>query len=167
MRVGFAAHNGRTYASVGRELIERGALESGQASWPKIRAWLKAHPKQAPEVLAVNPRYIFFRELEGDGPLGALGVALTPGRSMAVDPRFMPLGAPVFVTTTWPEDEEPPMRRLFVAQDVGGAIRGAVRGDLFFGAGAEAEKLAGSMKYPGRYWLLLPFDAARRHGWAG
>jgi membrane-bound lytic murein transglycosylase A len=126
-----------------------------------IRAWLAAHPERTFELLHTNPSYVFFRELpsseDGAGPPGAQGVPLTPGRSLAVDRRFVPLGVPIWLDTTAPSPEgERPLRRLVVAQDVGGAIRGPVRGDLFWGSGTEAEYAAGHMKSRGRYWLLLP-----------
>ena len=126
-----------------------------------IRAWLEANPHQAPGMMAKNPSVVFFTELTdlaaASGPLGAQGVPLTPGRSLAVDRKFLPLGAPIWVDTIAPEPEgERPLRRLMVAQDTGGAIRGPVRGDVFWGAGAEAEHLAGHMKSPGRLFILLP-----------
>ena len=116
--------------------------------------------------MATNPSYVFFRELQGQGPVGSQGVALTAGRSLAVDRRFIPLGAPLWLEATAPavepSAEERPLRRLVVAQDTGGAIRGPVRGDVYWGAGAEAEAVAGKMKHEGRYWLLLPHELARR-----
>ena len=126
-----------------------------------IRAWLAANPAKAPEIMAKNRSYVFFQEqpeLAGaPGPLGAQGVPLTPGRSLAVDRRFLPLGAPLWLDATAPYPEgERPLRRLLVAQDTGGAIRGPVRGDLFWGSGPLAEHLAGHMQSPGRLFLLLP-----------
>ncbi len=160
VRVGYAGQNGQPYVAIGRVLVERGALRREEVSLQSIRAWLEAHPMETTEVLAANPSYVFFRLLDGDGPIGALGVALTPGRSLAVDPSFVPLGAPVWLDTTDPLDEGRPLRRLMVAQDTGGAIRGAVRGDVFWGAGEEAEARAGRMRSQGRYYLLLPRVAA-------
>jgi membrane-bound lytic murein transglycosylase A len=158
VRVGFAGKNGRPYYAIGRELIRRGAIAEEQMSMQAIRAWLAAHPEQAAEVMAMNPSYVFFREIEGPGPVGAQAVVLTPGRSLAVDPAFIALGVPL-----WLETEEPltkaPLRRLVVAQDTGGAIKGPVRGDLFWGAGADAGERAGAMKAEGRYYLLLPKQA--------
>lgn len=162
VRVGFAGHNGRTYRSIGRALIDRGALQPGKASWQDIRAWIEANPDAGAALLAVNPRYIFFRELTGDGPIGAAGVPLTPGRSLAVDRRFVPYGVPVWLDTVWPNDPDRPLRRLMVAQDTGAAIRGPVRGDFFWGYGPDALAFAGKMKSRGRYYLLLPRDAAAR-----
>ena len=123
---------------------------------PALRAWLAAHPEKALDLLAHNPSFIFFRTLEGDGPIGSLGVALTPGRSLAVDRAFLPLGAPLWLDSVEPLDPAKPLRRLVVAQDTGGAIKGPVRGDLFWGFGAEAERQAGSMNVSGKYYLLLP-----------
>ncbi|MBT5667164.1 MAG: murein transglycosylase A [Rhodospirillaceae bacterium] len=159
-RVGFAGHNGHAYRSIGRTLIDRGALRPGQASWPDIRAWIDANPDQARALFAVNQRYIFFRERfssgAGDeGPIGAQGVPLTPERSLAVDRRFIPLGVPVWLDTIWPATDQP-LRRLMVAQDSGSAIRGPVRGDFFWGYGAAALAQAGRMKSSGEYYILIP-----------
>lgn len=114
----------------------------------------------------MNRSYIFYREIKGDGPIGAQGVALTAGRSLAVDTKLMPLGAPIWLDTTWPADTleaDQKLRRLVVAQDTGGAIKGAVRGDIFFGSGEQALDYAGRMKQPGRYYLLLPRAVALKH----
>jgi membrane-bound lytic murein transglycosylase A len=133
-----------------------------------IRDWLKTHPAEAMAWMQKNPRYIFFEEVTGDGPLGAMGVALTAGRSLAVDPDFLPLGVPVWLDTAWPIDTKvtkagAPMQRLMVAQDVGNAIKGPVRGDVFWGSGDTALDFAGHMKNPGRYFLLLPKPVAERN----
>ena len=109
-----------------------------------------------------NASYVFFREIQGDGPIGAEGVALTPGRSLAVDRSRLPLGVPVWLAVEAPAEDQPPIQRLVMAQDTGGAIRGPVRGDLFWGYGPEAEAQAGGMKSEGRYWLLLPRGARNR-----
>ncbi len=162
VRVGFAGHNGLPYRSIGRALIERGALRRGGAAWDDIRGWIEANPDEASALLAVNSRYIFFREIDGEGPIGAAGVALTPRRSLAVDRRFIPYGVPVWLDASWPNDPDRPLRRLMVAQDTGAAIRGAVRGDFFWGYGPAALAFAGKMKSRGRYFLLLPRDAAAR-----
>ncbi len=162
VRIGYAGNNGLPYRSIGRELIDRGALPPGGASWNDIRRWIETNPEQAASLLAVNPRYIFFREIDGDGPIGAAGVALTPRRSMAVDPRFVPYGVPVWLDTNWPNDLAKPLRRLMIAQDTGSAIRGPIRGDFFWGYGAEALSFAGRMKSQGAYFLLLPRMAAER-----
>ncbi|HWI27426.1 MAG TPA: murein transglycosylase A [Stellaceae bacterium] len=150
MRVGYDGQNGWPYVAIGRLLIERGALTRDAVSLQSIRAWIKAHPAEGKALMDEDASYVFFRRLAGDGPLGSEGVALTPGRSLAVDRRFMPLGAPVYL------DAGDRLRRLMVAQDTGGAIRGPVRGDVFWGPGAEAEARAGAMKARGRYFLLLP-----------
>ena len=159
MRVGYADQNGHPYQSVGKLLVERGELKLEQASMQGIKDWGARNPDQLPELLASNPSYVFFRELPNGltGPLGALGVPLTGGRSIAVDPRFIPLGAPVFLATTQPNSPQP-LNRLVMAQDTGGAIRGGVRADFFWGFGKEAGELAGRMKQRGRMWVLLPKD---------
>jgi membrane-bound lytic murein transglycosylase A len=122
-----------------------------------IKAWGSRNPEKLPDLLNSNASYVFFRELpvDGSGPPGALGVALSPGRSLAVDPRAVPLGAPVFLSTTWPGSTTP-LNRLMVAQDTGGAIKGAVRGDFFWGSGDDAAAQAGRMRQSGRMWVLLP-----------
>ena len=166
LRVGYAGKNGHAYVSIGRALIERGALARADVSLQSIRAWLAANPGEAAAVLALNPSYVFFRELHGEGPLGAQGVPLTPGRSLAVDRRFLPLGAPLWLDVMAPASDpaaaDRRLRRLVIAQDTGGAIRGPLRGDLFWGFGAEAESVAGRMKHPGGYVLLLPNPVAER-----
>jgi len=121
-----------------------------------IRAWLRAHPGDGAALMAANPSFVFFRTLAGDGPIGAEGVPLTPGRSLAVDTRFVAFGVPVWLDTTDPLDPATPLRRLVIAQDTGGAIKGPVRGDLFWGFGDAAAERAGRMKQTGRYYLLLP-----------
>ncbi len=159
VRVTYDGQNGRPYVPIGRLLIERGELTRDKVSLQTIRAWLVAHPDQAPVLMDANPSYVFFTLLPNappdQGPPGALGVALTPDRSLAVDRHFLPLGAPVFVATSNPLDAAP-WQHLLLAQDVGGAIKGPVRGDIFFGWGAEAEAMAGRMKQPGTSYLLLP-----------
>jgi membrane-bound lytic murein transglycosylase A len=159
VRLGYADQNGHPYRSIGRELAERGELPIEQVSMPRIKEWTRAKPSLLTELLNVNPSYVFFREMPdapGDeGPQGALGVPLTPGRSIAVDPRHVPLGAPVFLSTTEP-DSAAPLRLLVLAQDTGGAIQGAVRADFFWGFGAEAGDKAGRMKQRGEMWVLLP-----------
>lgn len=171
IRVGFAAQNGHPYVAVGRVMIDRGTLAREDVSMQAIRAWLRANPTAAPELLRQNPSYVFFRELPApkddlDGPPGAQGVALVPGRSLAVDRSHFALGLPLWVAATRPTEtgaaEAVPFQRLMVAQDTGGAIRGAVRGDVFWGAGAQAENIAGRMKHPGRTWLLLPKAVATK-----
>lgn len=159
VRVAFAGHNEQPYKSVGRWLVEQGELKLEQASWPSIRAWVRQNPKRIDEMLWNNPRYVFFREEPlpdpSIGPKGAQGVALTPGRSIAVDPLSVPYGTPVWLDTTAPLSATP-LRRLVVAQDTGSAITGAVRADYFWGWGEDAESQAGRMKQPLRMWVLWP-----------
>ena len=162
VRVGFAADNGRGYRSIGRKLIDDGELEPHQANWDGIHRWIEDNPERAAALFAYNPRFIFFRLLEGDGPVGAEGVVLTPERSLAVDTRYIPLGMPLWLDTTHPGTDGTPLRRLMVAQDRGSGIRGVVRGDFFWGHGDAALKEAGRMKSRGRYFLLLPNPLAER-----
>ncbi len=165
LRIGYAASNGLPPTMIGRILVERGELTKEAATMQTVRQWLRDHPAEATVLMQMNARYIFFREIPGDGPLGALGVALTPGRSLAVDPKLLPLGAPLWLDTTYPAETPEagqPLRRLVVAQDSGGAIKGAVRGDLYWGSGDEALRYAGPMKQRGRYYLLLPKAVAAR-----
>jgi membrane-bound lytic murein transglycosylase A len=172
VRVGYADQNGQPYRSIGRYLVEQGELKLEQASMQGIKAWGAANPEKLDALLNQNPSYVFFRELsmaEGGqgsnaggpvttgGPVGALGVVLTPERSIAVDPRHIPLGAPVFLATTWPNSTQP-LQRLVLAQDTGGAIRGAVRADYFWGFGDAAGAQAGRMRQSARMWVLLPRD---------
>lgn len=154
--VNYADQNGHPFRSIGKLLIERGEMSRHQMSMQNIRAWARKHPELADDLLAENPSYIFFRELpDMPTPPGALGVPLTPEVSIAVDRRTVPLGAPVFLATTWPLNPQP-LQRLMVAQDTGGAIKGNVRADFFWGCGHEAGALAGRMKQDGRMWVLLP-----------
>jgi len=157
VRVGFAEHNGHPYRSIGRWLVDRGELSIHQASMQGIRQWTHRNPHRLDELLNSNPRYVFFRELpvgEG-GPIGALGVPLHAGRSIAIDPAHVPLGAPVFLSTTWPLSDEP-LNRLVMAQDTGGAIKGVARADFFWGFGDEAGEQAGKMRQQGKMWILWP-----------
>ncbi len=156
IRIGFAEQNGHPYRSLGRHLVERGEMTLDQASMQSIKAWAAANPQRMQEALNHNASYVFFRELPvAGGPIGALGAPLEAGYGIAVDPRYVPLGAPVFLATTYPLSPVL-LERLVVAQDTGGAIRGAVRADFFWGTGAEAGALAGRMRQPGRMWLLWP-----------
>lgn len=161
-RIGYAGNNGHAYRSIGQELIRRGALEAHAASWQGIRSWIEDNPEEAGDLLAVNRRYIFFDEITGDGPVGAQGVALTAGRSLAVDTRHLPLGLPMWLDTLQPGPGTAPLQRLVVAQDTGAAIKGPVRGDFFWGTGDTALEYAGRMKHQGRYFLLLPRRLANR-----
>ena len=156
-RVGYAADNGHPYRSIGSWLVDRGELTVHQASMEGIRQWVLRNPQRLDELLNSNPRYIFFRELPiGDGgPTGALGVPLHAERSIAVDPAHVPLGAPVFLSTTWPLSDKP-LNRLVMAQDTGSAIKGAVRADFFWGFGNGAGGQAGKMRQQGKMWVLWP-----------
>ncbi|TMG84811.1 MAG: transglycosylase [Betaproteobacteria bacterium] len=165
MRVGYADQNGQPFRSIARMLIERGALSPNGASMQAIKTWARQHPDELPALLNENPSYVFFREVTPDsaapidGPIGTLGVPLAAGRAIAVDPRSIPLGAPVFLSTTWPLSSRP-LNRLVLAQDTGGAIRGPLRADFFWGFGEDAAHQAGRMKQQGRIWVLWPKDAA-------
>ena len=161
VRVGYAGSNGHKFFPIGRALLDEGLIPRDKASMQGIREWLGANPAEAEAMMQRNKRYIFFREIDGEGPLGAQGVALTAGRSLAVDPAFMPYGAPIWLDTTWPASDRP-LRRLLVTQDTGSAIKGPVRGDFFWGAGEEAAAQAGRMKQEGRYFLFLPKALAQR-----
>ncbi len=160
--VGYADQNGHPYRSIGKYLIDRGAMTRDQMSMQNIRAWVRNNPGEMGSLLNQNPSYVFFRELDSDvqSPPGALGVPLTPGRSLAVDRRYVPLGAPVFVETSWPNSDQP-LQRLMVAQDTGGAIKGRIRGDFFWGMGDQAGEQAGRMKQSAKFWVLLPKEDAQ------
>jgi membrane-bound lytic murein transglycosylase A len=173
MRVGYAGKNGQPYVAIGRELVARGVMPAEQVSMQTIRAWLKANPREAEGLMNVNRSYVFFNETKGagptEGPIGAQTVALTPGRSLAVDRKFLPLGLPIWLDASHPDGAansssgEARIRRLLVAQDTGGAIRGPVRGDVFFGWGEQAAAKAGLMRDRGEYYLLLPNAVAARN----
>ena len=154
--VGYADQNGYPYQAIGRVLVAQGALRASDVSMASILAWARAHPAAVPKVLARNPSYVFFRLLPGGQPLGAMGLPLTAGYSIAIDPRVLPLGAPVWLDTTEPGNGTQALRRLMVAQDTGGAIRGNVRADVFFGLGDSAASQAGNMQQTGRLWVLVP-----------
>ncbi len=157
VRLNYADQNGHPYRAIGRWLVERGEMKAEQASMQNIKAWAKANPSRLTEMLNANPSLVFFRELpvQGSGPQGALGLPLTPERSLAVDPRHVPLGAPIWLATTRPNSEQA-LTRLMVGQDTGGAIRGVVRADFYWGSGPEAGNQAGKMRQQGRLWVLLP-----------
>ncbi len=161
IRLQYAEQNGHPYRSIGRHLVESGELTVAEATMPGIRAWLARNPARLHEVLNFNPSVVFFAEEKladpAAGPKGAQGVPLTAGRSIAVDPKSIPLGAPVFLDATFPASDQP-LQRLVVAQDTGGAIRGAVRADFFWGSGTAAGELAGRMRQQGRLWMLWPKD---------
>lgn len=160
MRVGYAAKNGHPYRSIGQELVRRGTHRIEDVSAQSIRDWVRRNPVEGMALLQVNPSYVFFRKLADlaadKGPIGAMGRSITTMRSLAVDPAFTPLGAPVWVE----KDGAEPLRRLFVAQDTGGAIKGAQRADIFYGTGAAAGDRAGTVKDGGRMLVLLPIDRA-------
>ena len=165
MRVGYADQNGHPFRSIARVLIERGELTPERASKQAIEAWGRTHPDALPALLDENPSYVFFREIPPpapgsldaaiDGPIGSLGVPLLAERTVAVDARFVPLGAPLFLSTTYPLSTRP-LQRLVMAQDTGGAIRGPVRADFFWGFGDAAGREAGRMRQDGRMWLIWP-----------
>jgi len=165
-RVAYAASNGQPYIAIGRSLVERGTLAWEEVTMQSIRAWLEANPAEASAVMQENNSFVFFRWLDGKatelGPIGAQGVPLLAGRSLAVDRKFLPLGAPLWLEAAAPDGNpslpDQMLRRLMVAQDTGSAIRGPVRGDVFWGTGRDAGEIAGRMKHRGRYWLLLPRD---------
>ncbi len=157
VRLGYGGQNGHPRRSVSAEAVRRGILRPHQASARMVRAWVAANPDAGRALVQADPSYVFFRRIEGHparlGPLGAIGVPLTPLRSLAVDPRFVPLGAPVWV-------ERGAMRRLMIAQDTGGAIRGPQRADIFFGTGEGAEEAARRVRDGGRMVVLMPVELA-------
>jgi membrane-bound lytic murein transglycosylase A len=156
IRLGYDGQNGLPYVPVGRLLIERGQITREKLTMAAIRAWMRDHPAAGAALRREDSSYVFFREVKGDGPIGAEKVVLTAERSLAVDRAYIPLGAPVWVDA---EEQFVPNKRehrLVIAQDTGGAIKGPVRGDLFWGAGHAAGDRAGEMDACGRYYLLLP-----------
>ncbi|MFB6260561.1 MAG: MltA domain-containing protein, partial [Thiohalorhabdaceae bacterium] len=164
MALDYADQNGHPYVSIGRVLVERGVMDREEVTLPRLRSWLADHPDKRRELLHTNPSYVFFqlREATRRDPVGSLGVPLTPRRSLAVDPSHIPLGHPVWLATRLPgpdnSDREPPFRKLVLAQDTGGAIRGPVRADLFTGQGMPAEWLAGRMKQDRRGNTKISFQ---------
>ncbi|MEJ6393294.1 MltA domain-containing protein [Gymnodinialimonas sp. 2305UL16-5] len=162
IRVGYAGRNGHEYRSVGQELVRRGIYQPHQVSAQVIQSWVRRNPVAGRDLLHHNPSYIFFREVDISdpelGPLGAMNRNITPLRSIAVDPEFTPLGAPVWIE----KDGADEMRRLMIAQDTGGAIRGAQRADIFFGYGDAAGEAAGTIRDPGRMIVLLPIERAHQ-----
>jgi membrane-bound lytic murein transglycosylase A len=157
LRIGYDNQNGRDYVAIGRLLRERGILPPGGANMAAITAWMRAQPDRGRSLMRENPSYIFFRELTGPGPLGALNLPVTPRVTVAADPLFVPLGAPVFLDLNRNEADG-----LWVAQDTGGAIKGANRFDTFWGAGSDAERIAGGMAGNGTALILLPKGAVAR-----
>ncbi len=158
MHVGYHERNGQKYTALGKVMVDKGLIPKDQVSMQTIKAYLAAHPDQAPALMNENASAVFFREIMGDGPIGASGLALIPGRSLAVDPRFWSYGLPVFIDAETPErtPSGPRFSRLMIAQDTGGAIRGAIRGDVFWGDGPDAAHTAGLMQSRGMMWILLP-----------
>jgi membrane-bound lytic murein transglycosylase A len=157
MRIGYDGQNGRDYVAIGKLLRDRGVFEPGKASMPAIKQWIRDNPDAGRALMRENLSYVFFKELTGPGPLGALGVAVTPHGSVAADPNYVPLGAPVFLTL-----DRPGASGLWVAQDTGGAIKGANRFDTFWGAGPEAVAAAGDMASSGSAFILLPKTSTAR-----
>jgi len=155
---GYADQNGHPYVAIGRVLIERGELEREEVTLFTIREWLRDNPEQARALLNENPSYVFFeiRERVEQGPIGSLTAPLTPERSIAIDPTVIPLGTPIWLQTSLPGNPEQPFNRLLIAQDTGGAIKGPLRADVFWGNGDRAEQMAGLMKQPGKLIALLP-----------
>ncbi|ACY17334.1 MltA domain-containing protein [Haliangium ochraceum] len=160
VRVGYAGKNGHAYTAIGRELLREGAITREEMSMQAIRAWFDANPGRTQEMINRNRAFVFFEREQRDGAIGAQGVVLTPERSVAVDPYYIPLSSPIFIDTEVPDPDAPgqtmPFRQLVIAQDTGGAIRGPVRGDIFWGAGERAFAIAGQLKGRGRYHILLP-----------
>ena len=163
VRVSYAEQNGYPYKSIGRYLVDKGEMTLEQASAQSIKSWYASHPTRQQELLNANPSFVFFKEEKlldpTKGPKGSLGVPLTAQRSIAIDAQFLPLGVPVFLATTQPNSDVV-LQRLVMAQDTGGAIRGPVRADFFWGFGNAAGELAGKMKQRGMMWVLLPKDVA-------
>ena len=158
MRIGYAGQNGRDYTAIGRLLRDRGILPPGGASMQAIKDWIRANPEEGKALMRENLSYVFFKELTGPGPLGALNVALTPRGSVATDPKYVPLGAPIFLHKA----DRHEVDGIWVAQDVGGAIKGPNRFDTFWGAGDEAVALAGGMSASGEALILVPKGAVAR-----
>lgn len=159
MRIGYASQNGRDYTGIGKLMLDRGILAKGQASMQGIMGYLHANPEQGRAIMRENKSYVFFRELTGPGPLGAMGLPVTGRGSVAADPKFVPMGAPVFLSM-----DRQDATGIWVAQDTGGAIKGSNRFDTFWGAGDEARAIAGGMAARGTAWLLLPKGTLARHG---
>ena len=156
-RLGYAGKNGRKYYPIGRYLLEIGAIPKENISMQSIKKWLRENPGKKKDVMNMNPSYVFFRKLNGkDGPIGAQGVVLTSGRSLAVDRHYSKLGAPVWLSANFEDEEGKKLQRLMVAQDTGGAIKGPIRGDVFWGSGKIAERLAGIMKAKGSMYVFYP-----------
>jgi membrane-bound lytic murein transglycosylase A len=156
IKLGYAAQNGRTYQAIAKFLIQDGHITKEEASLQSIKSYLSKNPNKIKHYLWKNPSYVFFRQLESENAIGAMGCPLTPERSLAVDRAFLPLGIPIWLETAPSKRFEKPIKRLVIAQDTGGAIKGPIRGDLFWGASKMAEEKAGIMKEEGNYYVLLP-----------
>lgn len=157
LRIGYAGTNKHLYHPIGKTLLERGELQPGSVSMQSIRKWLKEHPKQAEDIMSTNESYVFFRELTaGDGPIGSQGVELTPKRSIAVDPSYIGLGTPLWLDIEHPIHGHKRLQHLTVAQDTGGAIKGGLRADYFWGFGEQATRFAGKMNSKGHLYVFLP-----------
>lgn len=159
MYLGYAGENGAPYTAIARVLIDQGIMTRDNASMQRIKSYLEANPEKMDKILNQNKSFVFFHYLQNESALGSQGVELTPGYSLAIDRKWIPLGAPLWLQTTRPDkngDRDKVLQRLMIAQDTGGAIRGVVRGDVYWGAGEKATYIAGHMKNPGHYWLLLP-----------
>ncbi len=159
LSVGYAGQNGQPYTALAGVLIQEGLMTRDNASMQAIRSYFIKHPEKVDEYLHQNKSFVFFEDLKQKAALGAQGIPITPGYSMAVDRRYVPLGLPIWLSTTYPDkesDNHQPFNRLMIAQDTGGAIKGPIRGDVYWGAGENATFTAGHMKNPGRWWLLVP-----------
>ncbi|MGL5741732.1 MAG: murein transglycosylase A [Legionella sp.] len=164
--IGYDAQNGAPYTAIAGVLIKKGVMTKHNASMQAIKRYLEAHPEHMDEVIDQNKSFVFFRKMSLGVALGSQGVSLTPGYSLAIDKQWIPMGSPLWLNTTRPDSTNPdknkPMQRLMIAQDTGGAIRGRVRGDVFWGGGEKATLIAGHMKNQGHYWILLPKQALSR-----
>jgi membrane-bound lytic murein transglycosylase A len=166
MRIGYAGQNGHSYTAIGRELVRDGHITREEMSMQAIRSWLQDNPDDADEMMDRNEAFVFFTELDTPGPLGSQGVPLTAERSVAIDRKFIPQSVPIFIDTEVPSSDGShtrPFQQLTIAQDSGGAIRGPVRADIFWGASKEGAEIAGRLKSRGRYFVLLPNRVARKH----
>jgi membrane-bound lytic murein transglycosylase A len=162
IQVGYGGQNGKSYVPIGRILLERGVIPRAELTMQRLYDWMKDHPKEGAALRRRDPSYVYFREIKGEGPIGAEGVTLTAERSLAVDRRYIPLGVPIWLDAQQRFGARTRLQRLFVAQDTGGAIRGPVRGDLFRGEGATAGLEAGATNAYGRTYVLLPRAVADR-----
>ena len=166
LSIGYDAQNGAPYTAIAGVLIKKGVMTKHNASMQAIKRYLEEHPEQMDKILNENKSFVFFRKMSEGVALGSQGVALTPGYSLAIDRQWIPMGAPLWLNTTRPDSNKPdkskPLQRLMIAQDTGGAIRGKIRGDVFWGCGERATLVAGHMKNEGHYWLLLPKHTVSR-----